>query len=125
MKENILLEKSYKFAVNVLKAVKVLNRSTENYVLIRQLVRAPTSIGANAEESQGGHTKKDFVHKLNTSYKEARETKLWIRLIIDTQLSKKSEIEMYRKLLDDADELCKIIYAIIRSSGENRSSRNT
>ena len=124
MKQNILLDKSYKFAVNVLKAVKILNRSTENYILIRQLVRASSSIGANAEESQGGHTKKDFAHKLNTSYKEARESKLWLRLIIDTQLSKKSEIDMYKGLLEDADELCKIIYSIIRSSGSGGSGKD-
>jgi four helix bundle protein len=118
MKENILLEKSYKFAVNTLKAVKVLNRSIENYIFVKQLVRSSTSIGANIEESQGGYSKKDFVHKLSISYKEAKETKFWIRLIIDTQLTKKSEIELYKSLFDDADELCRIIFSIIRSSGK-------
>jgi four helix bundle protein len=60
MKENIVLNKSYDFAVNVLKAVKVLERSIENYVLVKQLIRSATSVGANLQESQGGLTKKEF-----------------------------------------------------------------
>src|SRR5690349_19203052 len=102
MKENIIVEKSYKFAVNILKAVKTLNRSIENYVLVRQLIRAGTSIGANVEESQGGHTRKDFIHKLNISYKEAKECKYWIRLIIDTQISSKSQLNIFQSLYNDA-----------------------
>jgi four helix bundle protein len=117
MKSNILLDKSYLFAVNILNAVKILNRSMENYVLVKQLIRSATSIGANAEESQGGYSKKDFIHKLNICYKEAKETKYWIRLIIDTQLSKKADIEIFKKALEDADELCRIIFTIIRTSG--------
>jgi four helix bundle protein len=116
MKENVIVEKSYRFAVNILKAVKTLNGSIENYVLVKQLIRAGTSIGANVEESQGGHTRKDFVHKLNISYKEAKESKYWIRLIIDTQISSKVQQTLFKNLLDDADELCKIIFSIIRSS---------
>lgn len=117
MKSNILLDKSYLFAVNILNAVKILNRSMESYVLVKQLLRSATSIGANAEESPGGYTKKDFVHKLSICYKEAKESKYWIRLIIDTQLGKKTDIEIFKKLLGDADELCRIIFTIIRTSG--------
>ena len=116
MKENVIVEKSYKFAVNILKAVKTLNRSIENYVLVKQLIRSGTSIGANVEESQGGHTRKDFVHKLNISYKEAKESKYWIRLIMDTQINSKAQQTLFKSLLEDADELCRIIFSITRSS---------
>lgn len=116
MKDNVVLEKSYAFAVNVLKTLKILNRSIENYVLVKQLVRSSTSIGANLQESQGGLTKKEFIHKLNISYREAKESKYWIRLIIDSQLTVKTQIELFNKLFNDADELCKIIYSIIKSS---------
>jgi len=116
MKENVVLDKSYKFAINVLKAVKVLERSIENYVLVKQLIRSSTSIGANLQESQGGLTKKEFIHKLNISYREAKESKYWIKLIIDSQLTGKPQMELFNQLYNDGDELCKIIYSIIKSS---------
>jgi four helix bundle protein len=116
MKENIILTKSYEFAVNSLKAVRILNKSIENYILVKQYIRAATSIGANIEESQGGESKKDFVHKLNISYKEAKECKYWLRLIKDSQLKSDDEIKLFDKLLEDADELCRILYRIINNS---------
>lgn len=116
MKENVIVEKSYLFAVNILKAVKTLTKFMESYILVKQLVRAGTSVGANIEESQGGHTKKDFLHKMNISYKEARECKYWIRLIIDTQINSKAQLNLFNSLFNDADELCKILYAILNSS---------
>lgn len=116
MKPNIVIDKSYSFAINVLRAVKILERSIENYVLVKQLIRSSTSIGANLQESQGGLTKKEFIHKLNISYREAKESKYWIKLIIDSQLIDKLQIEQFNKLYDDGDELCKIIYSIIKSS---------
>ncbi|HMQ78377.1 MAG TPA: four helix bundle protein [Ignavibacteria bacterium] len=116
MKENVVLEKSYSFAVNTIIAVRSLNKTIDTYVLVKQLLRAGTSVGANIEESQGGYSKKDFKHKLNVAYKEARECKYWIRLIIDTQISTKQQIVAFQKLLNDADELCKIIYSIVNST---------
>jgi len=116
MKENIVLVKSYEFALNVLKSVKILERSIENYVLVKQLIRSSTSIGANLQESQGGLTKKEFIHKLNISYREAKESKYWIKLIADSQLTNTPQLELFNKLYNDGDELCKIIYSIIKSS---------
>jgi len=116
LKENIILTKSYEFAVNSLKSVRILDKSIENYVLVKQFIRAATSIGANIEESQGGESKKDFVHKLNISYKEAKECKYWIRLIKGSQLKNDNDIKIFDSLLKDADELCRILYKIINNS---------
>ena len=116
MKENIVIEKSYTFAVKILKAVRKLERSIENYVLVKQLIRSSTSVGANLQESQGGLTKKEFIHKLNISYREAKESKYWISLIIDSQLKGKPDEDLFRNLFNDGDELCRIIYSIIKSS---------
>ena len=116
MKENIVIEKSYAFALNVLRAVRILNKSIENYVLVKQLIRSSTSVGANLQESQGGLSRKEFIHKLNISYREAKESKYWIKLIIDSQLKVKTEVALFTKLYDDGDELCRIIYSIIKSS---------
>lgn len=113
MKQNIILEKSYSFAVKTILAVQKLHKGVDSYVLIKQLLRAGTSVGANVEESQGGYSKKDFNHKLNIAYKEARECKYWIRLILDTQIESKEQKSIFENLFKDADELCRIIYKII------------
>ncbi|MBN8584039.1 MAG: four helix bundle protein [Ignavibacteria bacterium] len=112
MKQNVIVEKSYMFAVNTIIAVRKLKNRIDSYILIKQLLRAGTSIGANVEESQGGYSRKDFNHKLNIAYKEARECKYWIRLIVDTQVENEEQKKIFDSLFNDADELCRIIYKI-------------
>ncbi len=73
------------------------------------MLRSGTSIGANIEEAIGGQSEKDFFSKLTISYKEARETHYWIRLLTDTDYLSKDES---RSLLKDTDELLKIIGSI-------------
>ena len=80
------------------------------------MLRAGTSIDANAEEAIGGISKKDFVAKLGISYKEARETHYWLRLLRDTNIVSKEEANL---LLNDCDEILRIIYSIIKSSRNN------
>lgn len=83
--------------------------SSKEFVLSRQLLRAGTSIGANIEEAIGGQSRKDFFAKLTIAYKEARETKYWIRLLTDTNYLDK---ETSRILLEDIEELLRIIGSI-------------
>ena len=83
-KDNIIQNKSYAFAVKIVKVCKGLVDKKE-FILSKQLLRSGTSIGANIEEAIGGQSKKDFFAKLTISYKEARETHYWIRLLADTQ----------------------------------------
>ena len=81
IKENVLLEKSFAFAVRVIKAYKYLVEEKKEFVLSKQFLKSGTAIGANAEEAVGGQSKADFISKLSIAYKEARETKYWIRLL--------------------------------------------
>ena len=85
MKENILLSKSFKFAVRVVKLYKYLCDDKKEYVLSKQLLRCGTSIGANINEAQDAQSKKDFISKLSISLKEARESKYWIELLKETE----------------------------------------
>lgn len=78
---NVILEKSFAFAVRIVELNKFLVREQKEYELSNQVLRSGTSIGSNAEEAVGGVSKKDFNNKLGISYKEARETKFWLRLI--------------------------------------------
>jgi len=106
MKENIIREKSYKFALRIIKLYKYLISNKKEYILSKQILRSGTSIGANVEEAIGGYSDKDFVAKLSLAYKEARETKYWINLLIDSNYL---EFGLAKTLLEDCEEICKII----------------
>lgn len=82
MKENnIILEKSFQFSLRILKLFQHLREIKVERDLCTQLLRSGTSIGANVEEAIGGSSRKDFIHKLEIAYREARETKLLVEII--------------------------------------------
>jgi len=108
-RDNIVQEKSYLFAVRIVKLYKYLCEEKKEYTLSKQLLRSGTSIGANIEEAIGGQTEKDFFAKLTISYKEARETHYWLRLLTDTEYLTNNQS---KDLLTDVEELLKIIGSI-------------
>jgi len=109
-KYNIIQEKSFNFAIRIINLYKFLQKEKNEYVLSKQILRSGTSIGANIEESIGGQSDKDFFAKLNISYKEARETIYWLKLLVATDYLTKEAAE---SLLNDAEEIAKIIAKII------------
>jgi len=86
--------------------INIYSRKRKNNVLSKQLLHAGTSIGANIEESIGGQSDKDFISKVSIAYKEARETIYWLRLLQATDYLTETEA---KSLIDDAEELCKIL----------------
>ena len=119
MKDNVLLDKSFAFAVRIVNAYKFLVEERKEFVLSKQLLRSGTSIGANAEEAVGGQSKPDFLSKLTVAYKEARETKYWIRLLKATGCLGEQQAE---SLLNDLEELLRIIGKIQITSKSGRNS---
>ena len=113
MKENIVQEKSFAFAVRIVKLYKYLVEEKKEYTLSKQILRSGTSVGANIEEALGGYSKKDFRAKMSISYKEIRETKYWLRLFKETSFISE---EMFQSLYLDAEELAKILFKIIQNS---------
>ncbi len=105
MKDNIIRDKSYAFALRIIKAYKYLCDEKKEFVLSKQLLRAGTSIGANVEEAIGGQSEKDFFAKISISYKEARETRYWIRLLRDSGYLSETQSD---SLLQDCEELLKL-----------------
>ena len=99
-------EKSYAFALRIIKLGRFLREEKAEYVMSKQVLRSGTSIGAKVEEALGGHSRKDFKHKLTISYKEARETHYWLRLLRDSCFIEGDSAE---SLLADCDALLKII----------------
>ena len=113
MKENVVQEKSYLFAVRIIRLYKHISASKKEFVLAKQVLRSGTSIGANIEEAIGAQSRADFVSKMSVAYKEARETIYWLRLLRDTDYLTETEFESIHA---DAEELCRIIGTIQKST---------
>ncbi|MCF6360470.1 MAG: four helix bundle protein [Cyclobacteriaceae bacterium] len=115
-KENVIQVKSYQFALDVIKLTKTIQKDFVSTVLLKQLLRSGTSVGANVEEAIGGFTKKDFTYKMSISHKEARESNYWLRLLKD---SESLSTELANPLINQSEELIKILFVIIRNSRAN------
>lgn len=116
MKDNVLLDKSFTFAIRTVNAYKFLIEEKKEYVLSKQFLRSGTAIGANAQEAVGGQSRSDFISKLSIAYKEARETKYWIRLLYATEYFEKQQAD---SLLNDIEELLRIIGKIQITTKKN------
>ena len=112
MKENILKEKSYRFALRIVKLYQHLAKQHE-FVLSKQVLRSGTSVGANVEDAGQAQSKADFVHKLSIAQKESFETHYWIRLLRDGGLL---SLQLAESLLTDCVELQKLITASIKTA---------
>lgn len=118
MKENVIQQKSFVFAIRTVNAYKYLQKEKKEFVLSKQFLRSGTGIGANVEEASGGQSKKDFIAKMSIAYKEARETKYWVKLLNATEYL---DDTISKSLLDDVEELCKILSSILLSSKQSNS----
>ena len=104
--ENITQQKSYAFALRIVKLRQFLSKESADPDISKQVLRSGTSIGANVEEAMGAQSRKDFKHKLAIAYKEARETHYWLRLLKDADFIEVSSAE---SVLHDCEELLKLI----------------
>ncbi|MBD3616885.1 MAG: four helix bundle protein [Gracilimonas sp.] len=111
MKENVIQIKSFKFALAIIELCKMLQNERE-YVISKQLLRSGTSIGSNVEEAIAGQSRKDFLSKISISLKEARETRYWLRLLKESELTN-IDIDAY---LHSSFELISILSAIVKTT---------
>lgn len=111
-KKNIIKEKSFAFAIDIVNLYKVLLEKKE-FVLSRQVVRSGTSIGANVRESEHAQSKADFIHKLSILLKEANETEYWLDLLYETKYL--SDIE-FQNIKPKIIELLRLLTSIIKTS---------
>jgi four helix bundle protein len=107
--DNVVQQKSFALAIKIVNVYKQLTSEKKEFVLSKQLLRSGTSIGANIEESIGGQSTKDFLAKISISYKEARETIYWLKLLQATEYLSEEEAS---RLLQDTEEICKILAKI-------------
>lgn len=111
--ENVIMDKTYQFALRIIKLHKYITKNFKEYVLSDQVYRSGTSIGANVNEAQSGVSSKDFVNKIGIAAKEARETGYWLRLIKDSGYLTSEE---FQSLHQDCEEILKILNSIILTS---------
>jgi len=112
MQNSIIKQKSYDFALRIIKLYQLL-RQKKHLEISAQLIKSATSIGANIEEALAGQSRKDFIAKMSIASKEARETNYWLRLIRDSSLVPKDNVEM---LVTGSEELIKILTSIVKTS---------
>jgi four helix bundle protein len=103
-------ERTFEFALRIVELAKGLPRTPVADVLMKQLLRSGTSVGANVEESRAGYSKDEFSYKMNIALKEARETHYWLRLIQQSGLAKPQQLDF---LLDEAEQIKKILGSIV------------
>jgi four helix bundle protein len=114
MKERDIRERAFALAVRVVRLCRFLEKNLDvSKSLVRQLIRAGTSIGANLEEAQSGQSKPDFISKNSIALKEARETNYWLRLILETTDFDDKAKRGVQDLIDESSEITKIIASII------------
>jgi len=114
--ENVVLEKSRKFAIRIYNLYKYLCDEKHEFVLAKQLLRSGTSIGANLTEAQYSVSKKEFIVKTKISLKECAETEYWLDLLKDTNLITLNE---HTSLINDCKELLRLLISISKTAISN------
>jgi len=114
MKENnVVKEKSYAFALRIIKAYRHLIQEHKEFVLSKQVLRSGTAIGALVWESVHAQSKADFISKINISLKEANETGYWLMLLKDSEYIDEKTFASIHK---DCDELIRLLASILKTS---------
>lgn len=117
MGKHVFREKSFDFAVKVVRICRSLSSGQKEFVLSRQLLRSATAIGALHREAEHGESKSDFIHKMSIAQKECNETVYWLELLHATEYISESE---FNELYERATELLKLCTAIIRTAKRNK-----
>ena len=117
-KENIILEKTYRFALDIIQMCTKM-REQKEFVLSKQLLRSATSIGANTEEAMAAQSRKDFINKMSIASNEARETHYWLCLFRDSNLCKGIA---FSNAIQNCEEIKKILSSIVKTTTEKNSN---
>ncbi len=113
MRENVVKNKSFAFAVRVVRLYQFLCNDKKEFILSKQLMRSGTSVGAMVREAEHAETKADFRHKMGMAQKEINESIYWLELLKETDYL---TLEQFESLNNDGIEILKLITAIIKTS---------
>ena len=116
MKENVVRDKSYLFALRMIKAYKYLTQEQREFVLSKQVLRSGTSIGTLIREAEHAQSEADFISKMNIALKEANETEYWLMLLKDSEYIDEKSFESIHY---DCLEVIKLLISIVKTTKEN------
>ena len=105
-------ERLYNFALKIVQFVRVLPKEASAFEIGRQLLRSGTSIAANYEEAKAAFSRKDFTYKMSISFKEAKETNFWLRILRDSKIIGESSL---KDLITESDEIQKILAKSVKT----------
>jgi len=112
MADSILRDKSKIFAKNIVFLCREMKYNRKEGVLINQLLRSATSIGANIHEAQYAQSKNDFISKMEIAQKECYETEYWLELLFGTNcISEKA----YQTLHNDCGAIRRMLIASLKT----------
>jgi four helix bundle protein len=120
MKSNVIKEKSYAFALRIIKVYKFLSLEQREFVLSKQVLRSGTSIGALVREAEHAQSKADFINKMSVALKEANETEYWLMLLKDSEYIDERSFESIRT---DCVELLKMLINIVKTTKDNHENK--
>lgn len=118
MKDNVLADKSKKYAIRIVKLYKYLSKNHNEWILSRQICRSGTSIGANVREAYRAQSSADFLPKMQIALKEADETLYWLELLYETEYIPE---KWYRSFEKDNTELIRLLVSIVKTTKANQS----
>jgi four helix bundle protein len=120
MKENVVKDKSYLFALRMIKAYKYLTQEQREFILSKQALRSGTSIGALVREAEHAQSNADFINKMNVALKEANETDYWLLLLKDSEYI---DEKTFSSIHTDCDELIRLLVSIVKSSKNKHNEK--
>jgi four helix bundle protein len=121
MAKSVLRDKSYLFAIRIVKLSRIMQTEMKEYVLSKQVMRSGTAIGALIREAEFGQSKPDFINKLSIALKEANETEYWLLLLKDTNFM---DEKSYKSIADDCSELIKMLVSSINTAKKKLNTKN-
>ncbi|MDR3093891.1 MAG: four helix bundle protein [Bacteroidales bacterium] len=113
--DNIVMTKSYAFAIRCVKAYKYLAAEQKEFVLSKQMLRSGTAIGALIKEAEHAQSTADFINKMNIALKEANETEYWLMLLKDTGYM---DEQSFTSVNEDCKEIVRLLISIVKTSKE-------
>ena len=112
-RDNVVVTKSKQFAIRIVRFAKFIRQEGVDTILVRQILKSGTSIGANIRESINAQSKDDFIHKLSIALKEADETAYWLELLVGAEEISKNQFD---SLCIDLREIIALLTSIIKTS---------
>lgn len=119
MSQNVVLEKSYQFALRIVRLYKHLSETKKEYVLSKRMLDAGTTVGAHVKAAQEAESKPDFFHEMNAALKMATKTEYWLELLYDGEFLDQREFDSIHA---DCEEMLKLLKSITKPT--RRSTEN-